>query len=73
MKATVDVMTCDRCGKGEELRKERQGYLWGRIQAGHVNGHRCIGATGPRDLCPACIESLWSWWMAPREKPEAAA
>lgn len=67
----IAIMTCDRCKKVEEIRKDHQRYSWGSISAFalEINGPFRIGEppsgtslAKPRDICAACVQELKRWW-----------
>src|SRR3546814_9396046 len=48
-RSTIAVMTCDRCGRRDEIREAHQGYDWGHVRYAEHNGPRRIGSTNPGD------------------------
>ena len=71
-KASVTVMTCDRCGHVDELRRYEDGYNWAAINYSEANSHRWIGtqrSSKPNwaDLCPACSRELYDWFQEKRK------
>lgn len=78
-KANVTIMTCDRCGEREEMRRPDQEYAWGRIHFAQVNGPIWIGSQqskpGPvdfLDMCPACMKDAKRFWEGGAIKGVAA-
>lgn len=70
-KATVTIMTCDRCGARDEIKRPDQEYNWGRINFAQINGPIWIGsqhgkAGGPDfcDICPSCMKDVSRFWEA---------
>lgn len=66
-KRSIEVMTCDRCGASEEMRRHDQGDDWARINAAQSNGPNRIGSVDgkvSRDICPGCLCELMRWWNA---------
>lgn len=73
-KSHIDVMECDRCHETEEIRVESRAYEWGRITAAQANGPKWIGSPDGkvfRDVCPACMGGLMTWWRKPLDDHEA--
>lgn len=71
---SIRVMTCDRCFDEAELRRDHEGYVWGRITAAQSNGHLWIGSQDgkvSKDICPRCMEALMTWWRKPLDDHEA--
>ena len=63
----ITVMTCDRCGRVDEIRDPEEYKFWGKIWAAQSNGPKWIGSflDSPRitdDVCPGCIDEVWNWW-----------
>lgn len=70
-KITVTILTCDRCGKREEIERPDQGWIWGRIHFSQVNGPIWIGSQHNKpsspdycDMCPSCMKDAQSFWQA---------
>jgi hypothetical protein len=62
-RSKIEVAICDRCGAREELRTAAAQYPWGQVAARQVNGPFRIGVeSGPKDICPSCVETLDRWW-----------
>jgi len=66
----VKVMTCDRCGAVEEIRRAESEYSWASVNYSEVNGHRWIGTQRSAkpvwaDLCPPCSKELYDWFKNP--------
>lgn len=66
-KATITIMTCDRCGVKEEIRRPEQGYAWGRINFAQVNGHIWVGSPMHKtpdfaDMCQSCMQAADGFW-----------
>ncbi len=62
----IDTRKCDRCGHYKEGANYDQ---WGVIRAFAFNGKQVISHfTGrdysEQDVCPACLQELFSWWKS---------
>ncbi|WP_257540973.1 hypothetical protein [Sphingobium sp. CFD-1] len=76
-KATVTIMTCDRCDEREEIRLPDQEYAWGRIHFAQINGpiwigsqHNKPGGAEHLDMCPACMKDAKNFWEQGKFKTE---
>lgn len=72
-KSSIEVRTCDRCGRHEELRRPEQEYDWAQLHARQINGPFRVGRDGAVDLCPSCMRSLNVWWDAGKQPVRAAS
>lgn len=76
---SIRVLTCDRCGRKDEIREAQAEYEWGVAGYSEINGYRHStpdyrGSAGKdSDLCPECIKGLDEWWDLPKQKAPAPA
>jgi hypothetical protein len=68
---TFRVLRCDRCHFTVEVRQFGDNAGWGGVSAGRSVAEdrpsATIGGQTPDDLCPGCVESLFTWWREPGE------
>lgn len=70
---SIKVLTCDRCGNVEEIRRVEQGYSWAELNYSETNGHRRIGTRRSDkalwiDLCPSCSADIYEWFKKPAKE-----
>lgn len=64
---TLKVLTCDRCGRADEIRGGLKEDNWAHLNYSEYNSHRWIGSQRSQkvyhvDLCPTCSREVYDWF-----------
>lgn len=74
-RAAFHQLTCDRCGKTQDVRELGDDAGWAKLGAYQDMPDarpREVGSAGlPGDLCPGCGDGLFNWWATRSDAPPA--
>jgi len=83
-RSNLTILTCDRCGKRQDIIRPDFEYSWANIYAREFNGPHRVGVFEEQgspsyvvkklpDMCPSCAQEFWKWWESGKQKPNPQA